>query len=289
MSLTRVLTTTRTVLTRSYTVDEEPEATVTNPTVEVRRLDGTLVQAASAPALVSGTVATFTFAPPASASVDMWTINWLGTIGGTAVSIRDYVENVGGFLFGLAEMRAKKPTLSADRYPVQDLAAARLEAEMELEDICGQAFVRRFAREPLSGNGTSSVLAPNAGLRAVRAVTVDGAAVTAPVKALADGELVLTDGDTWPVGDGNIMVEYEHGQWYPYTTDYPSEMLRLAVMIRARSLLGITDTSIPYRAQSFSVQDGGVYRLSVASRRQTGIPEVDAQYAKVTLPGGWLA
>jgi hypothetical protein len=61
-------------------------------------------------------------------------------------------------------------------------------------------------------------------------------------------------------------------------------------MLRCKTLLSQPKSGIPARAASFSLADGGVYRLSLPSRESTGIPEVDGAYAKdtVDLDLGWL-
>jgi hypothetical protein len=83
-------------------------------------------------------------------------------------------------------------------------------------------------------------------------------------------------GALWPAGLNNIIVEYDHG------LDYPPEEIRQAGILRLRSLIGQTTSSVPDRATSYSVGDGGTYRLSTPSKQKTGIPDVDGPYERYT-------
>ena len=229
---------------------------------------------------------------PGQANVDTITADWSGSVGGGAVTVRDVVEVVGGFLFGIEEARNAPPPLSATKYPNAMIAAKRIGTEVECERICGQAWVPRFERIALNGNGTSRLATPRVNLRALRAVRVDGvtwsAADVAAVGVTAAGLLVRSPavswgGPVWPVGVANIIVEYEHG------ADMPPLEIREAAIMRVRYRLGMTDTSVPYRAVSFTSAEGGVYRLSTPSKERTGMPDVDAAYQGNTVDLGGFA
>jgi hypothetical protein len=284
MSLIRILVTTEVTLTHTFYVDETPTDLSGACTVTVKRLDGTTVT--SGTATHPGGTGIYTFPVPEQAQVDMLTVDWSGTLAGAVVSVRDYVEVVGGFLFGLAEARAKHPGLAnTTAYPSTLLAAKRIEVEQECERICRRAFVPRFARVRLSGNDQDRLPIPNADgrgseLRTVRAVSVGGVAWSAPdVAALGVtdfGVIKRPGGALWPAGAGNIVVEYEHG------FDYPPADLSEAAIVRLRSRVGISSSGIPDRATTFTVVEGGTFALSVPDQEHTGIPDVDGTYNRYT-------
>lgn len=282
MSLVRVLRTAQVTLTHVFYVDETPTDASGGVTATLKRLDGTVVNTAAAGHPATGT---YTYTVPGQAQVDSLTVDWEGTVAGAAVSVRDYVEIVGGFLFGLAEARAAPPPLDAVKYPSQTLATKRILVEQECERICRTAFVPRFMRVAIPGTGRSELLTPHADLRALRAVRSDGTALTAPEVAAigvsSSGILVRPGGNVWPWADAivgsltpNVVLEYEHG------LNQPPEEVRDAAIVRLRSRLTSTDTGVPYNAISFTAAEGGTYRLSTPSRERTGIPDVDAVYGR---------
>lgn len=280
MSLVRLLKTAQVTLTHEFRVDETLTDAAGAVTATVKRLDGTAISGSPFTAAHPG-LGTYTFALPGQASLDELTVDWSGSVAGATVVVRDYVEVVGGFLFGLAEARAAHPGfISTSTYQPSLLAAARIEVEQECEAICRQAFVPRFARLTLSGNDTPRLGTPLSMLRTVRAVSVGGVAWSAPDTAAVGvsdhGVLTRPGGAIWPSGASNVVVELEHG-W-----DFPPEEIRQAAILRLRSRIAATTSGVPDRAVSFSVQAGGVYRLSTPSRQRTGIPGVDGPYERYT-------
>jgi len=288
VSLIRVLRTAAVTLTHTFLVDEVPTDADAAVTVTVERLDGTLVVAGAATHTGPGV---YTFAMPGQTSVDTLTVDWTGAILLAPISVRDYVDIAGGFLFGLAEVRAAHPGLaSTATYPVEMLAERRIQIEQECETLSGQAWVPRFARVACSGNGSAMLRTPHLALRTVRAVSVVTSSATTPFSAgelarvvpLESGILHLRNG-YWPVGYQNIIVEVEHG------ADLPPEEIRQAAILRMRSVLATTKTSIPDRAVSYTVNDGGVFRLATPSATSTGIPDVDAAYSRYRIDQGGFA
>lgn len=284
MSLVRVLRTAAVALTHVFYIDETPTSASTGVVVTVRRLDGTVVT--TGPGVV-GTPGSYTFTVPGQATLDTLVVEWVATsIGGAVVTATDYVEIVGGYLFGLAEARAQPPPLDSTRYPTATLAQKRVEVEQECETICGRAFVPRFRRVALSGSGSSTLLLPDGDVRALRAVSIGGTALTlaelGAVSTLASGVLDRAGG-YWPAGGNNIVVEYETGM------DYPPEEIRMAAMLRLRSRLSMTSSGVPDRAISWSAQDGGTYRISLPTAATTGVPDVDAAYGRWLLDSGGFA
>ena len=280
MSLVRVLKSSRVTLTHVFEVDGAATDADAGVTVHVRRLDGSDADGTPTGSATHQSTGTYTWTLSPSAFLDTWTVDWSGAFGGAAVTVTDYVEIVGGFYFDLARTRSAfqiKPQVST-----QDLADYRTAVEQECDDITMRSFVPRFARVKLSGNGRTLLDAGRRDLRDVRAVSVDGVAwdqdTVDAVGCLDDGTLARPGALVWPAGWGNIIVEFEYGQ------DYPPPSLSLACQTRLRSVLNRPGSGVPDRATSFTTPDGGVYRLSTPDRQHTGIPDVDAEYARHTRP-----
>ncbi|WP_422751347.1 hypothetical protein [Micromonospora sp. WMMD1219] len=263
-------------LTRNFYVGETPTDVAGDVTVTVTRLDGSAV--VSGVASHPGPAGHYTFAVPAQARLDALAVDWSGSLG----RYRDLVEVVGGFYFDLAEARTEHG-LTLAQHPTEKLIRKRLEVEVECERICGQAFVPRFERAEVRGDGRGALLLPRVNVRALRAVTVASTvwspAEVAAVDVAASG--VLRHPVGWPAGP--VVVEYEHGM------DMPPEDLRTAAMLRLRSRVHLTTSGVPDRAISWSAADGGTYRIALPSGERTGIPEVDAAYERHTVDMGGFA
>lgn len=285
MSYFRVLRTTGVTLTRTLTVDGTATDAAGNVTVTLKRLDGTVVNTATAGH--PGAAGVYTYPCPPQADVDMMRLEWTGTLAGASVTLADYVEIVGGYLFDLDEARAQPPALDVTRWPQSLLAAKRIAVEDECERICGYAMVPRFARFTLSGNASPSLLLPSIFLRKIRSVTVDGTALSAgELAGLRFGDqgiVTRANGFPWSaLTPNNIVIEVEHG------LDFPAPGITDANMLRLRTKLADTTAEVPKRALSFTLQSGGVYRLATPSGEKTGVPDVDAVYERETIEmGGW--
>jgi len=292
MIVTRVLQGSVAALIHTFHVGETP--TDADGDVEVSVVDAR-GQAVAGPltADADGT-GRYSVVLPAQASLAALTVAWSATIDGTAVVERDLVEVVGGFLFSLIEARSSDPMFAdVGKYPPADLARYRYEVEEECERITRRAWVRRYRRLVLDGTGTRDLVLPDGGddivagmvLRGVRlsrsasiaprldqpAVPLSGAQLGA-LAVTRDGLLRRTDYGLWTEGSGNIVVEYEYGN------DYPPADLKAAALLRLRSRANLHRSGVPDRAISFSVAEGGTYRLSTPAAERTGVPEVDAAY-----------
>lgn len=284
MTLVRVLRTAQVVLSHTFYVDETATDATGAVAYSVQRLDGTVIASGNASGPVSNA---YTVTVPAQSTVDTLTVDWTGLVAGATVTARDIVEVVGGFIFGLAEARAQPPVLDPTRYPTARLAQKRIGVEQECEEICGQAFVPRFARVTLTippGDTWNVIRLPHINVRALRALTIDGTAQSLSGLGVSVAG-VVSGSSAWygRVSGTSVIAEYEHGM------DYPPEDLKDAAMLRLRSRLSAGDTGVPQRALSFSVADGGVYRLSTPSGKKTGIPDVDGVYERYTLDRGGFA
>ena len=290
MTLLRRQVNVMTPIRKTFVVDETPTAPTGTLTATVKRLDGTSIAGSPFTYTVTGTECSFT--PPGIAQVDTLVVEWSGTLAGsTGVIGQDVLEIVGGFYFGLAEARSKL-NLSLT-YSTDDLAEKRVAVEVECENIRRQAQVPRFMRRLLDGSGTDELVVPDMELRTLRAASVaDQAGGTfvalsagelAAVAAEPSGVLIRDDGSTWPRGHRNVIVEYEHG------LDYPDPTIKDAAILRLRSMLATTKSNIPERAMSFTVAEGGTYRIATPTAKSTGIPDVDAAYQRDANERVWIA
>lgn len=288
MGYTRILRTASSVLEHLFDVDETATDSTTPVTVAVTDANGTSVVAGTATSAGAGT-GRYTLALAGQPLVALLTVAWSATIAGAAVVETDTVEIVGGFFFTLREGRASDSSLSdTGKYPTAKLIAKRLETEQECEEICDRAFVPRYGRAVLDGTGTSELLlAGDNDIRSIRAVRV-ASRVGETFVALTPGELarltvtrdrvlLRTDGAIWTEERSNVIVEYEHG------LTVPPEDLRLASMTRFKSRLNIDKTGVPARALSYTTGDGTNYRMSIPDAYRTGLPDVDAVYARWSL------
>jgi hypothetical protein len=296
-TLTRAAKGAPTTLRHTFYIDEEPTDASGTVTVAVTNPAGTSVSAGNATSAGAGT-GEYTYVLPGQAALTYLTVVWSATIDGTALTETTYVDVSGAHFFTLAAGRASDQSLSdTNRYPTADLVAARLEVETECETICDRTFVPRYERVVLDGTGTSELLLAHsdpvrsvAHVRSIRAVSMAPAldetfvAFTAgQLAALAvadDGTVRRTDGTVFTEGRRNLIVEFEYGLAAP-----PADLVK-ACLTRFRSRLNLNKSGIPDRASSFSVAEGGTYRLDMPGAFKTGLPEVDAVYARYSRRSG---
>lgn len=292
MGLTRIAKNAAATVSHTWYVGETPTDPTGTPTYSIVDANGTAVASGNA-TVVTGEGRT-TAALAAQTITRLLTVTWVATVGGSSVTEVDQVEVVGGFLFSLVEARNSDTSLAdTSKYTSADLAAGRLEVEQELEEICDRAFVPRYARLVLDGSGISDLVlggvepAPpgcSADLRSLRRASVAPqvdetfvdltAGQLAAVAVRPNGVLRRTDGLTWYEGYANVVVEYEYG-W-----DGPPTDLKRAALTRLRSRLNMARSGIPDRATSYTMDSGGTYRLDLPGEWKTGIPDVDAIYAR---------
>lgn len=280
-TLTRVQRTTAATPDHTFMVGETGTDSTTQVTVAITDANGAAVTSGNATSAGQGR---YTFPLPAQAQLSELTVAWSGTIAGAAVVETDVVEIVGGFLFTLAQGRASDPSLgSTTKYPLARLVEARLQTEVECEEICDRAFVPRYRRVVLDGSGSTELVLPDSEVRTIRAARVAPALGEAFVALTAgelaklayrpDGRLVRTDYQPWTAGLSNVVLEYECGR------DAPPEDLRRAALRRFRSWCNIEKSVIPDRVISYSNDDGD-FRLAKPGPWETGIADVDAVYAR---------
>lgn len=240
---------------------------------------------------------TYTYAMAGQSQLADYTAAWSGLFGGSTVTETDHVQIVGGFFFNLLTARTSDPVNLADpaKFSTAMLDRVRQEVEDECEMICDRAFVPRYRRMVLNGTGTTRLLLTDpewaaegrsiADVRTVRSVLVAPqlgqtfvaltAGELAACAVMADGSLKRVDGNIWTEGTQNVIVELEFG------LDAPPSDLVTASLTRLRDRLAIAYSAIPDRATSFHLADGGAaFRLDMPDTFKTGLPMVDAVYAR---------
>jgi hypothetical protein len=256
--------------------DGEPETGLT-VTVTIETADGTDLYTDTA-ATDNGD-GTYSKAVTASdlSSLNLLTATWKVSSVTRVVTTHEVVS---GFYFSASELAAvehgRAPELDTTAF-----AALRREVEAEAEDICGVAFVRRYARRTLDGTGTARLFLPDAEPKTIRSVRVYSDATTftsftadeiAAIDKSPSGKIERLDGSTFTAGCRNIVIEYEHGY------DLPPGDLKRAALRRARTRSNSATSGVPDRATAITAENGATYRLHMPGERATGDPEVDAVY-----------
>jgi hypothetical protein len=250
------------------------DTTVSAVTVTVTRADGTVL--ATNATATNATGGSWTYAVTAAQTVDLDVFTAVWKVSGVVRATTQH-EIVGGYFFTLPEARAAEPSLAGTNAPSDlQLVQFRREVEDEFERICHVAFVPRYRRVSLDGTGTTLLFLTDTYIRTVVAVTVGGATVDpANITIHSYGALELNG--YWTYGIRNVVVEYEHGYDRP-----PSEVRRAAIS-RLRQRVNMARTGIPDRATSFSMGEGGTYRLDTAGPTKVGTPDIDAVLARYTV------
>lgn len=265
----------RIVQGRSGTITKTFSFTPTGtPTVTATRDDGTAV---------SGTVGTtadpkaFTFTIPAANNqlLDTLRLTWSAVSGGSTEAFVDTVEVAGDSLFSIAELRPYVPAATTDA----QIAAIRTRVEQAIEDACGLAFVPRYDRATLNGDGTTMLRLGRPFLRRVRWMSTVVAGVTTvllptDLSVLSISPAGFVAGYTWPRGYGSVQAGFEHGM------DRPPEPVRAAALDYARFLL-TQDTSIDSRAERLVTDDG---TLVFAGSGATPVPTVNQVIDSYRMP-----
>jgi hypothetical protein len=288
-ALTRIAKSAAGTLAAIFLLDETPTDSTTTVTYAVADATGASVATGSATHAATGL---YTFVLPAQSALAALTVTWSATIGGSATTQTTYAEIVGRFFFSLAEGRGSDDSLAdTAKYPLADLVAARLAVEAACEMICDRAFVPRYDRVVLDGTGTDQLLLslsdPDRSIAEVRTIrsvkmasTPDSTFVAftsgqlAALTTSADGTLIRTSGDIFTEGRANVIVEFEYG------LDQPPPDLVTSALTHFRTQLNFNKSGIPDRASSFTMTDGGTFRLDMPGAFKTGIPAVDAGYAR---------
>lgn len=254
---------------------------------------------AAATATTNNADGTYEYSLADQALADQLTITWTRT--DTGADLADRMEIVGNWLFTEAQARAfnakadqttaLKPLNSATEYPDPVISDERARIQDDLESWTGRAWVPRYARMELAGNG-SRILPLNRGfcrtadgyslnrpgrlndIAIILSATASGTALTASNIAIDQSgpALINTAGifvQATPANPYNIVVEYVYG--LPYLVDGVDRIAMKLLIDRLvpspfpdRTLSVDTD----YGRTNF-VQPGG------PMRNVSGLPEVN--------------
>jgi hypothetical protein len=257
-------------LSLAFTVDDVPADMDAPPTVTVTAANG--AQIASGAATRTG-VGAYTYPLAGQAQLSTLSVAWAGLVSGNAASVTTYAEIVGAEYFSIAELRdTDSVLLNTTKYPNAKLIRARLAVESDFEGFCNRAFVPRYYRETIIGNGSNTLwLSQPEPLRLVSLV-VNGEDWSAKTYTRPDDNLhvIQLDSGCWPAA-GRIVIEYEYG---PEVTPV---RVKNAAMKLAKYRLVSDQSRIDERATTMNVPDFGNFVLSTPGFRDalTGIPDVD--------------
>lgn len=288
----RVLRSTPSTLTFTFYGDGAPADPVSNlATVNIFKADGTQIVTNGSTSRQSTGV--YTYALAGQTSLNRLTVKCSGTFGTDVVTVTTIVEIVGGFYFTIAELRAWDTALtSTSKYPDDKIVDTRNFVEEEFEDNCNRAFVPRFGREILRGDGTDTLYLTNPEPFTVTKLIVDGTDITSTAVLEIDQgfpKILYRRDDVWPApsststsSTSNITIEYEYGPANP-----PFRIVEAAKK-RARSKLVAQASRIDERATYMQVDGFGSFTLATPGMRGsiTGIPEVDKVLYDNDLYGG---
>jgi hypothetical protein len=257
--------------TLSHTFYVDGVATDPSPdtaTVTITRDDGTAVVTGAAATNAGTGVVTYTLTPAQTATLDILTVAWTATFGGQAQTFTDVVEVAGGVLFTVAQALA---TDGLSAKTAAQITEKRTLVEELLENACGVAFVPRYGKTTISGNGRSTIMLPPR-TTAIRSVTLDGVSIgataLATIKVLASGEVYYPS--WWTAGYANYEIAYEHGY-----SDGPERMAAGdAALTWAKMLL--LSGPIDDRATGTATEFGNITLATPGMRGSvSGIPSVD--------------
>lgn len=244
--------TTATLSWTSLTADGEPAAADGTVTVKVDKADGTAVLTVGA---TSGTNP-YTRSLPAASNLTLESLTATWYVDGVATATT-YIEVVGAYYFSIAAARDRDASLNdAGGYTLAVLTEARRQVEDYCERYTNAAWVPRWRQARLSGTGSTAIVLPDPKLRTVRAARIYTSA-TAYTSLTADelaaipaddaGIATRTDGGTWPTGDANIVIEYEHGHDRP-----PADLVNAAIV---HLRLQINETRTGFSAEPQIITD----------------------------------
>lgn len=255
-------------------------------TITITGADGTVIVNADAIS-VSGTKGIYQLTETHTANVDELTAVWTVSVASNPGQIfRTYHLVVGALLFTLAEARAYDASAMANTttYPAATLAEGRDIVTDAIEDVIGVALGGRYAREVISGGGSSELWLSRVRPSTIRAAeyrtfgTQTWTALTADELAdilIWDSGLIARESlGSFTSGSRNWRITYEHG-WQPI----PNELRQAGLaLLRER----VVSSALPARATS-QTNEFGSFALSTAGRGSEvwfGLPGVDSVLAR---------
>jgi hypothetical protein len=263
-------------LLRATILDQDGDPVTTDVgtvTCTISRADGTVV-ATGRSATDSTSAVTCALTTAEAQTLDVLTAVW--SVSGV-VRHTSYHRVVGGFMFSTNDL-ATRPGVQSGH----DLATLRTERDRItdlIESFCG-AQSPVYDLEQWQGRGSTVHALHYRPVRAVRSVTVDGAA-----KDVADLEVDyaagVVRGDVWFYD--SCTLGYEHG------LDNPAQDLRDAALTAAADALLRRANSAGPRVRSLTTDTGVTQQFSFAGAgHPTGIDEVDAVIMRHARPRGGI-
>jgi hypothetical protein len=214
----------------------------------------------------------YTLAP--QSNLELFKFKWKGTFGGVVQYWTEDVEIVGGFYVSLAEIRA----LTGITAEITDASLEKARGWFEdlAELSCGRAFVPRFARDLLDGDGTDNIRLDHIEPRTILSAKIGGVAQTGTATwALYPTGRVVRDTGSFTGGSRNVEIQYEYG------ADEPDDELHEATLRAIQYRLLGDKLGLPAEAISASVDVRGPltigtpFQQAAGMGRPTGIPEID--------------
>lgn len=248
---------------------ETPTDCATDPTCSVTREDGTALTAATVTAAAGDGAYTAAITTTHTSQLDRLTITWTGTADGFDQVYAQELEVAGGWYVTIPEVQAE-PDLSSTT--VATIRRERDRFERLAESHCGVAFVPRYERETLRGDGSDHLLLKWPRGISVLSVTIDDVAQTASDFTIDPTYgLIYVDGSTFSraTGQRNVTVAYTHGHPYP-----PAD-LKEASLAFIRSRTTLKATGIPNAAMEGSDSTRSWTYGAPGPDKPTGIDSVD--------------
>lgn len=259
----------------TFYADETATAADGAVTVTVTTAAGTVI--ATGAATTSPSTGRYRYILDPQTDLDRLTLTWTGTFSGVVQSLTTQAEVVGGFYVALAEIREQPGLDNITRYTTAEMAKARRWFEEKFELYTGVAWVPRYRRERLNGNGRTSLMLPDYDIRTIRSVraysnastfTEYTAAELADITFAESGIVTRATLGSWTSGVNNLIVEYECGRDAPVPSD-----VREAALVAIRDKL-LSD-QIGSRQYSVVTELGNVRFVLAGEGRPFGIPFVD--------------
>jgi len=234
-------------------------------TVDIFRADGSIF--ATDAATTHGATGHYTYTLAPQSVLEVFQLVWEGTFGAVVQRQTSYVEVVGGYVVSLADLQAESGL--STKTPAE-LAEARQWFEDRAEEYCGVAFVPRYAREVLDGDGTNELELLHPYPRTVLSCKVGGIAQTGTTTwDLYEEGVIARDAGSFGVGRRNVEIIYEHG-----LGTVPSDIREAALTaIRTNVLATSGGGGIPAGVTQL-ITDAGTFNFGRPTQ-PFGIREVD--------------
>lgn len=257
---------------------ETPTDTASTPTAAVSREDGSSLTAMTVTASsVSDGVYSAALTTTHTGQLDRLKVTWGGTAGSLVQSYVTELEVVGAHHVSITELREESGLDNTTTVPLHRIRRVRDSLANRIEDACGVAFVPRYERDVLCGNGRSILSLSHPRPITLIAVTVDGTSVSTSNFSLHDQGLIEYEGTAFPTSSTgpNVVVTYEHG--FPACPEDIRHETIKAIRYELRRYSDPHATDV--LSQTF--ENGATIRYPTASPdRPTGLPSFDAVLAR---------